>query len=137
MEKEQEQQERRCLPMGAFELGDTVQAYNWRERSAAEQVLEEDLWGFFRKASWFVRVWPYKSLLDLVKNPELDDRYEVPVVTRRERNGTLFCQFEINNARFSIVIYPRRSPVLLYHSGNGFHGYIEFAWGVAPVQEEK
>lgn len=82
-------------------------------------------------------MWPQHSLVDQARNPDLDNLYVVPEVTVRKRNGTFFYRFEVNNAAFHLIVYPRKDTVLVYHSGNRFKGYIEFAWGTAPTEEQK
>ena len=123
------------LPPGDFrELGDAVRGNNWRTNTASSQDIDVELWSFFRKLDWHVRVWPGQMLADIARNPDQDTRFEIPKITTRTRNGVRTHRFEINNAVFNLVTYPAKSVVHLYHHGNNFNGYIEFVWGKAPEE---
>ena len=123
------------LPPGDFRaLGDAVRGMNWRSNTAKSQEIDVKLWSFFRKVDWHVRVWPGHMLDDIARNLDHDTRFEIPVISTRTRHGVVTHRFEINNAIFHIVMFPIKSVVNLYHTGNGFNGYIEFAWGPAPEE---
>lgn len=133
MTPEQQQEEYCSLPHGDYpSVGAAVIGFNWPER-ASTATIDKELWSFFRSATWHVRLWPGDDLGALARNPEKDSQFLTPEVTCRERHGVRFYEFGLNSARFHLVVNARESELTLFRHGNNYPGYMEFAWGSAPV----